>query len=298
MLEQGIHFDVPSGTYFEDPCKAPSLTQSIAKILIDQSPLHAWHAHPRLGGKVDPVEDYEPAKAIGNAAHKLMIGRGKDIMVLEFDNFRTKDAQTIRDDAMASGKVPILQKHFARARRMVDVARERVPFDEPGVGEVVIIWQEDGLWFRSMIDWLPHNMRSPSDFKTTGMSVAPHVIPSLMMNGGWDVQAAMHERGLDVLDPNNAGRRKFRFIAQENYEPYALTICELPEAVLTMGRKKLQHAIDVWRGCMAVDRWPGYPNETVYPTYPGWAESQWLIREIHEAAQKRSPIAPDHMMAG
>ena len=32
-----------------------------------------------------------------------------------------------------------------------------------------------------------------------------------------------------ALDPDNAGRRRFRFIAQENVEPYALTIAELPE---------------------------------------------------------------------
>src|SRR4029077_5767017 len=98
MLKQGIHFDVPASTYFADPCEGPSLTQSIAKILLEQSPLHAWHAHPRLGGKPDEPEAYDSAKAIGNAAHKLMIGRGKEIMVLEFDTFRTKDSQQIRDD--------------------------------------------------------------------------------------------------------------------------------------------------------------------------------------------------------
>ena len=44
----GLYLDVPVDDYFADPLPAPSLTQSIAKIILDHSPLHAWHAHPRL----------------------------------------------------------------------------------------------------------------------------------------------------------------------------------------------------------------------------------------------------------
>jgi hypothetical protein len=295
MLEQGIHFDVPSAVYFADPCERPSLTQSIAKVLIEQSPLHAWHAHPRLGGKPDEPDDaYNSAQAIGNAAHKLMIGRGKEIEVVDLDSWRGKAADQ-RREIEAAGKVAILSKHFARARSMVDVAQQTVSFED-GHGEVVVIAQnEDGLWLRSMIDFLPYDLRTPTDFKTTGLSCAPHAIPSMMLNGGWDIQAAMHETILDYIDPDNAGRRHFRFIAQENYPPYALTVCELPEAVLTMGRKKLDMATTVWRVCMREDVWPGYPGEIIRPEYPGWAESKWLDREM-DYAERRKSRQPEKMM--
>lgn len=301
MLEVGIHFDVPSADYFADPAPQPSLTQSIAKVLIEKSPLHAWHEHPRLGGKPDePAEQYVSAQAIGNAAHALMIGRGKEVEVVDLDSWRGK-ASDQRREIEASGRVAILQRHFVRARNMVDVAKHRVEHafaDAPGNGEVVLIWREGDIWLRTMIDWLSPQREIAWDYKTTGLSCAPHAIPALMLNGGWDVQAAMHERGLNALDPAGAGRRKFRFVSQENTDPYALTIAELPEAVLTMGRKKLDRAIYLWRMCIASGRWPGYPSEIVYPEYPGWAEAKWLGREIEHEHAMRNDRDARNLMAG
>lgn len=298
ISKPGIFYDFPIDVYHADPCPAPSLNQSIAKVLLDQSPLHAYHQHPRLGAKPaddEPAEKYVAAQAIGNAVHRMMIGRGRDVKVGEFDSWRTKDAQAFRDAADADGHIPILQKHFLRARAMVGVAIERLDgaafyASAPGRGEVVLAWQEEGFWFRTMIDWLNDDLRTAWDLKTSAMSCAPHALPSLMLSGGWDVQAAMHERALDALDPAGRGRRKFRFVAQENFAPYACTICELGEAVLTMGRKKLDAAIRLWRNCLTLDVWPSYPPEVQYPEYPGWAESQWLNREIKEAAAERAPV--------
>lgn len=302
-MNEGIHLDVPSAVYFSDPCPQPSLTQSIAKVLIERSPLHAWHEHPRLGRK--PVADaapeaYNSAQAIGNAAHALLLGRGKEIAVADFDSWRTDKAKAVREAAEMAGVVPILQKHFVRARGMADVVRERVPhaFDgRPGNGEVVLIWREGDIWLRTMIDWLSPKREVAWDVKTTGLSCAPHAIPVLMLNGGWDVQAAMHERGLNTLDPDGAGRRKFRFVAQENEPPYAVTVCELTEAVLTMGRKKLEHAIRLWGACMRANVWPSYPADVVYPEYPGWAEAKWLDREERAFHDERSRDARN-LMAG
>lgn len=287
ITKPGIYPDMSSAEYFADPTPEPSLTQSIAKVLIEQSPLHAWHEHPRLGGKPDEPDDkYESAKAIGNAAHKLAIGRGKEIEVVDLDSWRGKAADQ-RHEIEAAGKVAILSKHFARARSMVEIAAPALAFDD-GAGEVAVIAQdESGIWLRSLIDWLPRDLRRPTDFKTTSMSCAPHAVPALMLNGGWDVQAAMHERILDYLDPDGAGRRVFRFVAQENYPPYALTISDLPEATLTMGRKKLDHAVQLWRWCVRENIWPSYPPQVVHPEYPGWAETKWLTREIEHDEQRR-----------
>jgi hypothetical protein len=290
-MRDGIHYDMTSADYFADPCPKPSLTQSIAKILIDQSPLHAWQEHPRLGGKPpEPDQQYISAQAIGNAAHKLMIGRGKDIEVVNLDAWRGKAADQ-RREIEASGRVAILSKHFARARSMVKVAREDIEFaPDRGAGEVAIIAQEGDLWLRSLVDWLPTDLLMPTDYKTTGMSCAPQAIDHLMLNGGWDIQAAMHERILDHIDPDNAGRRRFRFVAQENYPPYALTVSILPKDTMTMGRKKLAHAVDLWAQCIDSGRWPGYPSDICYPKYPGWAETKWLDREVNEftrEAQRR-----------
>jgi len=288
----GIYLDVPAADYFADPCPIPSLTQSIAKTLIERSPAHAAAEHPRLNPPDDaedePPEKYDASKAIGNAAHALLIGRGKTLAVAEFPAWTTKEAKEFKAGALEAGQVPILHKHFSRAEALVNAARRQLvaanwitPFTD-GHGEVVIAWQEGGLWFRSLIDWMV-NPTLVIDLKTTGLSCAPHAVPNLMANAGWDIQAAFHERGLDVLDPGGAGRRVFRFVAMENEPPFALTPVEITEATLTMGRKKLAYAVAVWRRSMESGEWPAYPSAVCRPDYPQWKETQWLNREVAEA---------------
>lgn len=305
MIEPGIHLNMTAAEYFKDPAPCPSLTQSIAKILLDRSPRHAWHAHPRLGAKERVVEEpYVSAQAIGNAAHKLFLGRGKEVVIIEANDFRTNAAKETRDAVTAEGKIPILAKHHGRAVAMVKAAKEHLAplglAEFSGEAEVVIAWEEKGVWMRSMIDKLSTSRTLVVDLKTSGMSCAPHGIGRMMEAAGWDVQAAMHERGLNVLDPDSAGRRRHLFIAQENELPYALTIAEMSEAVLTMGRKKIEMAATIWRHCIENDVWPGYPADIITPSYPGWAETQWLDREIeHEQSHPRTGfLGADHLMAG
>jgi hypothetical protein len=75
------------------------------------------------------------------------------------------------------------------------------------------------------------------------MSASPYATGKLMANAGWHIQAAMHERILDAIDPKGAGRRKFYYVAQENEAPYALTVNQIGEAALTIGRKQVDYAV-------------------------------------------------------
>lgn len=288
-MKAGIYRDMDSATYFADPCVEPSLSQSIAKVILDHSPLHAKLEHPRLalsGAEDDESEKYVKAQAIGNAAHKIILARGKEIDVLEYNDFRTKEAKLARDLAEKAGRTVILEKHMAFAEAMVQAGWSQIERHEAnktfqdGSGEVAIICEYEGVWLRSLVDWLGHDLRACDDYKSGGVSVAPHVIGLRMIDQGWDIQAAMQERILDVLDPQGAGRRRHRFIAQENRPPYALTICEMSEYVMTMGRKKLDAAIGIWRSCVKSNRWPGYTQRVVVPEYPGFKEKQWLEREL------------------
>jgi hypothetical protein len=290
ITEAGAYIDVPSTVYFSDPCPVPSLTQSIAKVLCDKTALHAWHEHPCLGGSAtDEGEPYNKVKAIGNAAHSILLGRGKSVAVLDYADFKTKGAQQSREEVESRGAVAILKKHHDDALTLVAAVRNQVASIKGcenafafGHGEVVLAAEIDGIWLRTMIDW----MESPlilDDLKTTGMSVAPHGLGRMMADAGWDIQAATQELILDTLDPEHAGRRKFRFFPVENNAPHALVVAQLSEAVMTMGRKKLAYAMDVWRRCMATGEWPAYPAEIVQPDYPGFKETDWLNREIQYA---------------
>jgi PDDEXK-like domain of unknown function (DUF3799) len=287
-ISPGFHFDMSARDYFADPCPAPSLTQSVAKVLIDRSPAHARLRHPRLNPDLHEPFEYERALAIGNAAHKLLIGRGKEVCVIEADDFRTKEARATRDTTISQGYVPILAKHIKLARELVVVARAELDaiglhraFRE-GHGETVAVWQEHDLWLRSMIDWADVDADVYYDLKTTGRSAAPHAVPGVMADAGWPVQAAFQERGLDVIDPDRAGRRTFVFVMVENEPPYGVSVHEMSEAVLTIGRKQVDHAVSIWGACVRAGAWPGYPRVVNAPEMPGYAEAKWLQREIDE----------------
>lgn len=311
----GIYRDFDGESYFADPCPEPSLSQSIAKVLIERSPQHAMHEHPRLAPPVEGDEDaekYVKALAIGNAAHKLILGRGKEIEIIDAADFRGKEAKAARDAATLAGRVPILKKHYATVGAVVESAWTQLKRHEDhdafsnGSGEVMIAWQEDGIWFRSLIDWLHDDLRTVDDFKTTQMSVAPHVIGMRAESAGWHIQAAFIERGLDILDPAGAGRRRYRFIAQEaDAPPYAITSMHMDEHWMTMGRKKVDAAVMLWKQAVESGNWNGYPLRAIVPEYPGFRESQWLDREVNEFSEAQrvtynaqKNFDPQNIMAG
>ena len=106
-------YRMPAEVYHADPAPEPSLSSSIAKLLIDRSPEHAFHAHPRLSG---PKEESDPTrpKEIGTAAHKLLLDQGRDLVVVEAEAWTTKDAKVARAAAYAAGDCPILRPDLDR----------------------------------------------------------------------------------------------------------------------------------------------------------------------------------------
>lgn len=317
-IAPGLYATMSAADYFADPCPQPSLTQSIAKIILDQSPLHAWHAHPRLNPNFCSDEgEYTKPRAIGNASHRIVLGRGKTletvrvpkrekvgnkyvvcdpVVLVDADDFKTDAAQQERDRIAAAGNVPMLRKHLDAAQAIGDAARRQLDlagcaaaFRDGNAEVVMIAWdEENGVWLRSMADWMS-SLSLLYDLKTGEQSAAPHVIPRRMVNDGWDVQAAMQNRILNILDPANRGRRRFRFVAVENEEPYGLTVNEMTETAMEMGGRKLRFAIGMWRDCLRRNEWPAYPPIVNRPEFPGYAETAWLNREIEEAGQARWP---------
>lgn len=284
----GLYTDIDVNAYFADPCPAPSLTQSVAKIILDKSPLHAWHAHPKLNP--DWKQDSDPKFDIANVAHMLLIGRGRDLVILDYEDWRTKASQEERKIAVAAGKLPILQHQYERAVDMRDSALKQLGacnlgklFNPAhGAAEVVIAWQEKFGWCRQMLDWVTNDKQTYVDYKTTDWPAAPHAVGRLLAGGGWDVQGAMAEIGMAAV--KDVTRLRCLFVVQETAPPYCLTVCELSETHLTMGRKKLAVAMRIWGNCLREDVWPGYPAQIITPDYPGYLESQWLTREETEFA--------------
>lgn len=301
ISKPGFYPDMTAENYHADPCPVAALSQSCVKTIMARSPWHAFTRHPRLNPTYEPSNDKK--FDVGNVAHKLMLGRGKEICALPFDDWRSKLAKEGREAALADGRIPCLEHQLDRATDMVIAARQQLGrrgldylFAPPPAGEaeLVMCWREGALtqtdgdtWFKQMLDWYgrgPNAEAIVADYKTTDLAAAPENLGRMMVNAGWHIQAAMAQRGLNVLAD---GMRRYLFVVQEAQEPFALCVVEIGEGPLTVGRKSIDMAADIWRDCMATGRWPGYPEEIITPEMPGWFEQQTLDREIAEESKRR-----------
>ena len=166
-------YDIPEAEYHADPCQAPSLSSSVAKILLTQSPLHAWTAHPRLNPYYEPEE--KTAFDLGSAAHALLL-EGEDRMTkIDAKDYKTKDAQAARDEARAAGKHPVLKARYPDVQKMRNAALLAITACTnlsgytlaAGLPERALIWQEDEIWCRCKPDSLANDRTLILDYKST-----------------------------------------------------------------------------------------------------------------------------------
>ena len=78
IMQQGI-VNLTAEQYHSDPCPTASLSSSIANILLDQSPLHAYLAHSRLNLQYEREESSR--FDLGSAAHMMLLERREDKIV-------------------------------------------------------------------------------------------------------------------------------------------------------------------------------------------------------------------------
>jgi hypothetical protein len=287
ITKPGLYHDMLAADYHADPCPEPSLSSSIAKVVLSDTPLHAWAQHPRLNLMREPDRDPTRVAEIGTAAHKLLLGRGAEIVIIDAKTYQSSAAKEERATAYANGHAPILTADHADAVRLADNARRALEQIEgcagffAGQSEVVMAWQDmGGAWCRGMIDRLTMDDRSAIiwDVKTTAAGLSDKALGARIAEG-YDLQAAMYVRGLSQLFPALAGRIRFRWIFIEQDEPHEVRVIEADRATLTIGDKKAAFAIEVWRRCLSANEWPGYRREISTVEYPVWSEAQWLRRE-------------------
>jgi len=282
LIEPGI-YSIPAEQYHADPCPEPSLSGSIAIPLVHASPRHAWLAHPRLNP--DHFPSGSSVTDLGSLSHALLLGAGASLEIIDADDFRTKAAQVARDEARAAGRIPCLRHKYDEALVMADEARKFL--SESGISladgkpERTLVWRDKGAWCRGMIDWLSDDMGTVIDYKTTGTSVSPWQFERHLYEMSYHLKTAFYERGLNVLDPERAGRRQFLILAQENFAPFACSLVVITEEGMVIGRKQAAYALLKWRTCLPLKGpWPGYPPRPVGLSPPPWASKAWLEREM------------------
>lgn len=282
-IAPGIH-DLTEAQYHADPCPQPSLSASVAKVLIDRSPLHAWHSHPRLNPHYEPEE--KEAFDFGTAAHDALLLGLDRVQVIDAPDWRRAETRAERDGARAVGRIPILKHKAESLMQMVKIATAAVAECRDlggmtlvdGKPEQTVIWREDSIWCRSKLDWLSSDRSLILDYKTTSGSCHPSDWSRSGIEGlGGDVQAAFYVRGMHAvtkLEP------KFVFLVQETEPPYECAFIGVPPSWLAIGTQKVQDAIAMWSVCVESGNWPGYTRSICWAEAPAWAETRRAERIV------------------
>jgi hypothetical protein len=273
--------EIPADRYHADDISgAPCLSSSIANLLLTASPAHARAAHPKLNPGYERTSDEKFDR--GTAAHQLLLEGSDDrVFVIHADNWRTKDAQLMRDEAREQGRIPLLASQWREVKEMVDQVRDQIA-DHParpltvGRPEQTLVWEEDGVWCKARLDWLRDDHAEVWDVKTTSRSANPQAWARTVWSTGYAVQAAFYRRGVRAcfgVDP------EWRWLVVENAPPYALSVSTLAPDAWAIADAQVDAAIARWRTCLESDEWPAYRAEVAHIEAPGWLESQWLQYE-------------------
>lgn len=170
---------VDAATYHADAvADVPTLSASIASILVSQSPAHAKAAHPKLNPYL--VREEKDAFDLGTVVHQILLEGIDSVEVIEADSWRTNAAKEARAVARDAGRIPLLGKNYFDVLQMVDAAKAQIadydaapPLLTDGKPELTLTWEEDGVWFRCRPDWLRDDCTAIDDIKTTAHGADP-----------------------------------------------------------------------------------------------------------------------------
>lgn len=277
-------YDLDDATYHGDPCKTPSLSASLAKLMVKRTPWHAWHAHPRLNPNFE--EEDQKKFDLGSVFHKEILGKGQELAVLPFKDYRSNAAKDARDQALRDGLQPCLEEQHERAAAMASAARRQMRrwpdlalAMAGGIPERTLIWREDnGIMCRMKLDWQPHTGLIFPDWKSTAAGAGPDEWgQKVMWDTGCDIQDAFYRRGIAKV----LGREgvSLLFAVVETDEPHAMMPHRVTPAAAAMADRKVEWAIRVFGMCLDANRWPGYPGEVAWHDPPPWQERKWTDRE-------------------
>ena len=275
-ITPGLYPSLPMAAYHADRA---SLSSSGARKLLPPS-CPALFRHEQ-----DHPQPSKKTFDLGNAAHRLVLGEGPDLVRIDADEWRSAAVKAEVADVRAAGGVPLKPAEYEQVQAMADVIRRHPVASalfnpESGRPEVSVFWEDKraGITRRARFDWLPNPRNGRliiPDYKTC-RSAEPSALARAVDEYGYHCQddwyrAAARAAGL-ADDP------AFVFVCQEKTAPYLVTVIELDSMARRIGAAKNRRAIDTFARCTETGRWPSYSDEIAYLSLPTWAE----IRDTEE----------------
>jgi len=287
-LPPGIHYGISPAVYHADPCETPSLSSSLARKLLRESPAHAFASSPRL----DPgcVPEFKDSFDVGTAAHTAVLSAGESIRVIAFDDWRSKDARQQRDEARAEGFTPLLEKDAAKVLEMaaeVKAALRRMGlgevFSDPSRAEAVAIAEVEGAQCRAMADYIGADGWL-YDLKTT-TSAHYDAVTRTVESFGYHIQAAHY---LDTFRAAGMALKGMRFVFVEKNRPHCVSVVALDEAFVDIGRSQTSLARKTWRRCLATGEWPDYAHPGIVEISP----PIWMASQVEDRSHTLQALTP------
>ena len=264
-MTPGIRSGVAMGEYL----LMAGLSASRINTLLQYSPFHAYHDE---GGEPSEVSD------IGTAIHSALLEGVDNIVTIDAEDWRTKDAKAARDAARAAGKIPMLARKVSQVINAVEAAKRYVASSEiagvfeRGKAEETVIWKEGELFCKARPDWLTAERDIILHLKTTSGSAEPNTwIRNQLVPMGYDCAAMFYERGLyQAEDGKGKDAPLSVFLVVEQDAPHGCSLVALDPAAQDLAARKVDRAIRIWQRCKATGKYPAYPSRICYAEPRPW----------------------------
>jgi hypothetical protein len=277
-------YDMPVDTYHADPVPGGSLSSTGARKLLSPScPAHfkQW---------LDDGQETKRAWDIGHAAHKLVLGAGPKLELVDKARWDTNEVKAKLAAIRERGDVPLKKPDFDTVEEMAAAIRRHpvasALFD-PATGqpERALIWRDPqtGVMCRALVDFLRHpgpgRFLLP-DYKSTGTKygASPDKIGRTIADFGYHLQLAFYLMGCRALGLAGEDAEAL-LVIQETAKPYLVTVAQPDPTAMRMGAIYARRAIDLFAECRKSGEWPGYSDDVVLAELPPW-ETKELKGEV------------------
>ena len=280
-----LHPSVPMADYVADRFDLPpTLSSSIAHRLLTRSPLHAWTAHAKLNPAWAPDDDRD--FDLGVAMHAVLL-EGKGLEILPFDNYRTKIAQTAREECRKIGAIPALKWQADAIKLMLKSARDAVELSPDLAGipleglkaEHTAVWQEGETWCRCRPDWLAWDNDVIFSLKTTGKAEPETFMRGPLLAHSYDLQSAFELAAIKALTGKDA---HYVYIVVETEPPYACSLISLSPEWREFAAAKFRKAVGLWSVALASGHWPAYGEHIYTMDLPPWMQAKFMEQHGYE----------------
>ena len=196
-------------------------------------------------------------KIIGRLAHYWALETdGWDvpdqIAFLDFDSYRSKAAQEARDDAIKSGRSPILRVHEKVIKDMVAALRDNKYFatrKRSGKPEHKLEWIDAKTEVKCTctLDWLPEGGGLFWDYKTTH-TLTENGLEKMAASHGYFFQAAWYMAG--IRECGLCADPVFEFIVQSKKPPYEVRFFSFEDSALQLGELAMEAALRLFKASL------------------------------------------------